>query len=141
MFLFVIPLCFMSFNVIIFNVTKTNDFKGVPHPLSGDYTPKPQEEIDDSLYVYGKKGPKKPKISVSDDNSSEHSTCQSNDSEGSCGNTSEHSFETEHSLVQGLVTPSTTKVYASGEEQVEDISPNTLEAAKTLSRVASLKPK
>ncbi|GJV97300.1 hypothetical protein Tco_1548877 [Tanacetum coccineum] len=27
--------------------------------------------------------------------SSEHSTCQSNDSEGSCGNTSEHSFETE----------------------------------------------
>ncbi|GJT58463.1 putative ribonuclease H-like domain-containing protein [Tanacetum coccineum] len=29
--------------------TKTNDFKGVPHPLSGDYTPKPQEEIDDSF--------------------------------------------------------------------------------------------
>ncbi|GJT78901.1 hypothetical protein Tco_1045626 [Tanacetum coccineum] len=75
--------------------TTTNDFKGVPHPLSGDYTPKPQEEIDDSLYVYGKKGPQKPEISVSDDNSSEHSTCQSNDSEGSCGNTSEHSFETE----------------------------------------------
>ncbi|GJU89486.1 hypothetical protein Tco_1301909 [Tanacetum coccineum] len=45
------------------------------------------------------------------------------------------------SLVQGLVTPSMTKVNASGEEQVEDISPNTLEAAKTLSRVASLKPK
>ncbi|GJV03178.1 putative ribonuclease H-like domain-containing protein [Tanacetum coccineum] len=61
--------------------TKTNDFKGVPHPLSGDYTPKPQEEIDDSLYVYGKKGPQKPEISVSDDNSSEHSTCQSNDSD------------------------------------------------------------
>ncbi|GJW58734.1 hypothetical protein Tco_0105465 [Tanacetum coccineum] len=31
---------------------KTNDFKGIPHPLSGDYTPTPQEEIDDSLYVY-----------------------------------------------------------------------------------------
>ncbi|GKF20157.1 hypothetical protein Tco_0068795 [Tanacetum coccineum] len=45
------------------------------------------------------------------------------------------------SLVQGLVTPSMTKVNTSGEEQVEDISPNTLEAAKTLSRVASLKPK
>ncbi|GKF80021.1 hypothetical protein Tco_0235589, partial [Tanacetum coccineum] len=45
------------------------------------------------------------------------------------------------SLVQGLVTPSTTKVDASGEEQVEDISTNTLEATKTLSRVASLKPK
>ncbi|GJZ54832.1 hypothetical protein Tco_0610025 [Tanacetum coccineum] len=62
--------------------TKTNDFKGVPHPLSGDYTPKPQEEIDDSLYVYGKKGPQKPEISVSDENSSEQSTCQSNDNEG-----------------------------------------------------------
>ncbi|GJT53157.1 putative ribonuclease H-like domain-containing protein [Tanacetum coccineum] len=43
------------------------------------------------------------------------------------------------SSVQGLVTPSTTKVQASGEEQEEDISPNTLEAAKTLSKVASLK--
>ncbi|GJW64003.1 hypothetical protein Tco_0115887 [Tanacetum coccineum] len=68
--------------------TKTNDFKGVPHPLSGDYTPKPQEEIDDSLYVYGKKGPQKPKMSVTDKNSSEHSTYQSNDNEGSCENTS-----------------------------------------------------
>ncbi|GJY98474.1 ribonuclease H-like domain-containing protein [Tanacetum coccineum] len=53
-----------------------HDFKGVPPPLSGDYTPKPQEEIDDSLYF-------------------KHSSCQSNDSEGSCENISEHSFETE----------------------------------------------
>ncbi|GKE38355.1 hypothetical protein Tco_1461760 [Tanacetum coccineum] len=45
------------------------------------------------------------------------------------------------SLVQGLVTPSKTTVNTSGEEQVEDIRPNTLEAAKTLSRVASQKPK
>ncbi|GJX50084.1 hypothetical protein Tco_0276929 [Tanacetum coccineum] len=43
------------------------------------------------------------------------------------------------SSVQGLATPPTTKVHDSGEEQVEDISPNTLEAAKTLSKVASLK--
>ncbi|GJS06740.1 putative ribonuclease H-like domain-containing protein [Tanacetum coccineum] len=75
--------------------TKTNSFKGVPHPLTGDYTPKPQEEIDDSLYVYGKKGPQKPKISDSDDNSTKHSTCQSNDSEGSFGNPFEHSSESE----------------------------------------------
>ncbi|GKB87487.1 hypothetical protein Tco_0959759 [Tanacetum coccineum] len=40
---------------------------------------------------------------------------------------------------QGLVTPPTTKAHASGEEQEEEISPNTLEAAKTLSKVASLK--
>ncbi|GKD07731.1 hypothetical protein Tco_1187416, partial [Tanacetum coccineum] len=45
------------------------------------------------------------------------------------------------SLVQGLVTPSKSTVNISWEEQVEDISPNTLEEAKTLSRVASQKPK
>ncbi|GJV86070.1 hypothetical protein Tco_1525968 [Tanacetum coccineum] len=45
------------------------------------------------------------------------------------------------SLVQGLVTPSKSTINILGEEQVEDISPNTLEAAKTLSRVASQKPK
>ncbi|GKE71427.1 hypothetical protein Tco_1529499, partial [Tanacetum coccineum] len=45
------------------------------------------------------------------------------------------------SLVQGLVTPSKTNVNASGEEQVEDISPTTLEVTKTLSRVASQKLK
>ncbi|GJY62127.1 putative ribonuclease H-like domain-containing protein [Tanacetum coccineum] len=43
--------------------------------------------------------------------------------------------------LEGLVTPSKTTVNASGEEQVENIRPNTLEAAKTLSRVASQKPK
>ncbi|GJT49022.1 putative ribonuclease H-like domain-containing protein [Tanacetum coccineum] len=42
---------------------------------------------------------------------------------------------------QGLVTPSTTKVKASGEEQVEDISPNTLEVAKTLSTGGLFKAK
>ncbi|GJT71960.1 ribonuclease H-like domain-containing protein [Tanacetum coccineum] len=45
--------------------SKTDNFKHVPHPLTKDYTPKPQEEIDDSLYVYGKKGPQKPEISDS----------------------------------------------------------------------------
>ncbi|GKD11797.1 hypothetical protein Tco_1196204 [Tanacetum coccineum] len=34
-------------------------------------------------------------------------------------------------LFEGMVTPPTTKAHASGEEQEEDISPNTLEAAKT----------
>ncbi|GJU94199.1 hypothetical protein Tco_1318955 [Tanacetum coccineum] len=42
------------------------------------------------------------------------------------------------SLVQGLVTPPTTKVNTSGEVQVEEISPNTLEASKTLLKVASI---
>ncbi|GKD38490.1 hypothetical protein Tco_1258697 [Tanacetum coccineum] len=57
--------------------SKANNFKGVPPPLNGDFTPKPQEEIDDSLYVYSIKGPQAP------------------DSEGSFGNPSEPSFESE----------------------------------------------
>ncbi|GJV64954.1 putative ribonuclease H-like domain-containing protein [Tanacetum coccineum] len=78
--------------------TKTNDFKGVPHPLSGDYTPTPQEEIDESLYVYGKKGPQEPEPNVSDDRSSEYSTCQSNDSAGSIRTSSEHSVDPESEI-------------------------------------------
>ncbi|GJR92190.1 hypothetical protein Tco_1093631 [Tanacetum coccineum] len=39
------------------------------------------------------------------------------------------------------MTPTKTKISASGEEQVEDISPTTLEVAKTLSNVASQKIK
>ncbi|GJX28996.1 hypothetical protein Tco_0237075 [Tanacetum coccineum] len=78
--------------------TKTNDFKGVPHPLSGDYTPSPQDEIDESLYVYGKKGPQEPEPSVSDDRSSEFSTCQSNNSAGSIGTSSEHSVDLESEI-------------------------------------------
>ncbi|GJR17625.1 integrase, catalytic region, zinc finger, CCHC-type containing protein [Tanacetum coccineum] len=82
--------------------TKTNDFKGVPHPLSGDYTPTPQEEIDESLYVYGKKGPQEPEPSVSDDRSSEYSTCQSNDSAGSIGTSSKHSVDLESEISRGF---------------------------------------
>ncbi|GJQ93109.1 putative ribonuclease H-like domain-containing protein [Tanacetum coccineum] len=78
--------------------TKTNDFKGVPHPLSGDYTPTPQEEIDESLYVYGKKGPQEPEPNVSNDRSSEYSTCQSNDSAGSIGTSSEHFVDPESEI-------------------------------------------
>ncbi|GJU84668.1 putative ribonuclease H-like domain-containing protein [Tanacetum coccineum] len=77
---------------------KTNDFKCVPHPLNGDYTPTPQEEIDESLYVYGKKGPQEPEPSVLDDRSSEYSTCQSNDSAGSIGTSSEHSVDPESEI-------------------------------------------
>ncbi|GJU33434.1 putative ribonuclease H-like domain-containing protein [Tanacetum coccineum] len=89
--------------------SKTDNFKGAPHLLTGDYTPKPQEEIDDSLYVYGKKGPQKPEISDSDDNSTEHSTCQSNDSEGSYGNPSEHSSESESESISVPNEMSTSK--------------------------------
>ncbi|GKE27323.1 hypothetical protein Tco_1442707 [Tanacetum coccineum] len=45
------------------------------------------------------------------------------------------------SLVEDFVTPTKTNISASGEEQVKEISPTTLEAAKTLSKVASQKAK
>ncbi|GJX74509.1 putative reverse transcriptase domain-containing protein [Tanacetum coccineum] len=92
------------------------EYKGVPHPLSGDYTPRAQEDIDDSLYVYGKHGPQpqspSPTVSnassivfsicpsndsdgelgaVSDASSTHYSTCQSNDSDGELGTVTDHS--------------------------------------------------
>ncbi|GJV71282.1 hypothetical protein Tco_1491277 [Tanacetum coccineum] len=49
-----------------------------------------------------------------------------------------HDLDPLDSLVQELVTPSKT-VNASGEEQVEDISPTTLEAAAILTKVKKIK--
>ncbi|GJS83265.1 ribonuclease H-like domain-containing protein [Tanacetum coccineum] len=96
--------------------SKTDSLKGVPHPLTGDYTPKPQQEIDESLYVYGKKGPQKPEISDSDDTSNEHSTCQSNDSEGSFGNPSKHSSESESESISVPKEMSTSKSVTTNEK-------------------------
>ncbi|GJY64677.1 putative ribonuclease H-like domain-containing protein [Tanacetum coccineum] len=123
--------------------TKTNDFKGVPHPLSGDYTPKPQEEIDDSLYVYGKKGPQKPEISDSDDNSTEHSTCQSNDSEGSCGNTSEHSFESESESISVPNEMSTSRSIVqlnAGRPNINSVRPRVNAVSSNVNTVRSRQP-
>ncbi|GKA36322.1 hypothetical protein Tco_0722813 [Tanacetum coccineum] len=75
------------------SVIAEKTYAGLSNPLSGDYTPSPQDEIDESLYVYGKKGPQEPEPSVSNDRSSEFSTCQSNDSAGSIGISSEHSVD------------------------------------------------
>ncbi|GKA24982.1 ribonuclease H-like domain-containing protein [Tanacetum coccineum] len=81
---------------------KTNEFKGVAPPLSGDYTPIPREELDDSLFVYGERGPQRPETSASDDKSSEYSTCQSNDSEGSFGTSTEHSVDLEPEVINNM---------------------------------------
>ncbi|GJX86785.1 ribonuclease H-like domain-containing protein [Tanacetum coccineum] len=114
--------------------SKTDSFKGVPHPLSGDYTPKPQQEIDESLYVYGKKGLQKPKISDSDDTSNEHSTCQSNDSEGSFGNPSEHSSESESESISVPNEMSTSKSVTTNEKDVsesKEVEPSCVTHVKT----------
>ncbi|GKD02228.1 hypothetical protein Tco_1177202 [Tanacetum coccineum] len=69
---------------------KQVEYKGVPHPLSGDYTPREQEDIDDSLYEYGKYGPQPqtPSPTVSNANSISFSICPSNESDGDLGTVS-----------------------------------------------------
>ncbi|GJT04957.1 putative ribonuclease H-like domain-containing protein [Tanacetum coccineum] len=116
--------------------TKTNDFKGVPHPLSGDYTPSPQEEIDESLYVYGKNGPQELEPSVSDDRSSEFSTSQSNDSAGSIGTSSKHSVDlkSEISRVHSEVyvsTPITTNKIGVSAPKSKEVEPSCVSNIKT----------
>ncbi|GJX62168.1 hypothetical protein Tco_0295068 [Tanacetum coccineum] len=115
---------------------KTNDFKGVPHPLSGDYTPTPQEEIDECLYVYGKKGPQEPEPSVSDNRSSECSTCQSNDSAGSIGTSSVHSVESEYEISSILPevfvsSPITTNEKCVSDPKSKEVEPSCVTHIKT----------
>ncbi|GJV96138.1 putative ribonuclease H-like domain-containing protein [Tanacetum coccineum] len=80
-------------DIPLYSRFKQVEYKGVPHPLSGDYTPREQEDIDDSLYEYGKYGPQpqSPSPTVSDASSTHYSTCQSNDSDGELGTVSDHS--------------------------------------------------
>ncbi|GJS57675.1 hypothetical protein Tco_0652459 [Tanacetum coccineum] len=118
---------------------KTNDFKGVPHPLSGDYTPTPQEEIDESLYVYGKKGPQEPEPSVSDDRSNEYSTCQSNDSAGSIGTSTEHSVDPESEISRVpqevyVSTPITTNEKGVSTPKSKEVEPSCVSHIKTPSQ-------
>ncbi|GJW12734.1 putative reverse transcriptase domain-containing protein [Tanacetum coccineum] len=108
----------------------------VPHPLSGDYIPKPQEEIDESLYVYGKKGPQEPEPSVSDDRSSEYSICQSNDSEGSIGTSSEHSLDLESEILRVplevyVSTPITTNEKGVSAPKSKEVEPSCVSHIKT----------
>ncbi|GJV24722.1 putative ribonuclease H-like domain-containing protein [Tanacetum coccineum] len=104
------------YDIPLYSRFKQVEYKGVPPPLSGDYTPRAQEDIDDSLYVYGKHGPQpqspSPTVSnassivfsicpsndsdgelgvVSDASSTHYSTCQSNDSDGELGTVTDHS--------------------------------------------------
>ncbi|GJU38326.1 hypothetical protein Tco_1191283 [Tanacetum coccineum] len=116
--------------------TKTNDFKGVPHPLNGDYTPTPHEEIDESLYVYGKKGPQEPEPSISEDRFSECSTCQSNDSEGSIGTSFEHSVDLESEILRVssevyVSTPITTTKKGVSAPKSKEVEPSCVSCIKT----------
>ncbi|GKA47418.1 hypothetical protein Tco_0740301, partial [Tanacetum coccineum] len=78
--------------------------------------------------------PQKLKISDSDDNSTEHSTCQSNDSERSCRNTSEHSSESESKSISVPNEMSTSKSVITNEKVVsesKEVEPSCAKHVKT----------
>ncbi|GJU19768.1 ribonuclease H-like domain-containing protein, partial [Tanacetum coccineum] len=99
-----------------------------------------EEEMNFSIFncskedSIGKPGPQKPEISVSDDNSFEHSTCQSNDIEGSCGNTSEYSFETESESLSVPNEMSKSRLEVTNEEvvsELQEVEPSCAKHVKT----------
>ncbi|GKF28360.1 hypothetical protein Tco_0094702, partial [Tanacetum coccineum] len=81
-----------------------------------------------------KGGPQKPEISDLDDNSTEHSTCQSNNSEGSFGNPSEHSSESESKSISVPNKISTSKSVTTNEKVVsesKEVEPSCVTHVKT----------
>ncbi|GJZ73101.1 synaptobrevin, longin-like domain protein, partial [Tanacetum coccineum] len=98
--------------------TKTNDFKGVPQSLSGDYTTKPQEESDDFCMSMVKRVLKN--LTLVSQMTILLSILPVNDSEGSCGNTSEHSFETESESLSVSNEMSTSRLVVINEKVVSN---------------------
>ncbi|GJU94815.1 putative ribonuclease H-like domain-containing protein, partial [Tanacetum coccineum] len=96
-------------DIPLYSRFKQVEYKGVPHPLNGDYTPREQEDIDDSLYVYGKHGPQPqpqcPSPTESATSSTTSSTCQSNDNDGELGAETDNSVNNDQ-----IPTPSTEQV-------------------------------
>ncbi|GJV00520.1 hypothetical protein Tco_1329790 [Tanacetum coccineum] len=99
-----------------------------------------EDFIDKPLYSRFSKtdsykgGPQKPKISDSDDKSNEHSTCQSNDNEGSFRNPSEHSSESESKSISVLKEMSTSKSVTINEKvvsELKEVEPSCVTHVKT----------
>ncbi|GJU20247.1 ribonuclease H-like domain-containing protein [Tanacetum coccineum] len=137
---------------------KQVEYKGVPHPLSGDYTPREQEDIDDSLYEYGKHGPQpkspSPTVSnassivfsicpsndsdgelgtVSNANSTVYSSCQSNDSDGEQGTVSDHSVHDDPTNIPSIeqVTIVTQKTQPQVPKPQQTVDPSCAQHVKT----------
>ncbi|GJU55259.1 putative ribonuclease H-like domain-containing protein [Tanacetum coccineum] len=129
-----------------------------PHPLSGDYTPREQEDIDDSLYEYGKHGPqpKSPSPTVSNAssivfsicpshdsdgelgtvfnaNSTVYSSCQSNDSDGEQGPISDHSVQDNPTNIPSIeqVTIATQTTQPQVPEPQQTVDPSCAQHVKT----------
>ncbi|GJR71280.1 hypothetical protein Tco_0083645 [Tanacetum coccineum] len=147
-----------NYHIPLYSRFKQVEYKGVPHPLSGDYTPREQEDIDDSLYEYGKHGPQpkspSPTVSnassivfsicpsndsdgelgtVSNANSTVYSTCQSNDSDGEQGTVSDHSVNDDPITIPSIeqVTIVTQKTQPQVPKPQQTVDPSCAQHVKT----------
>ncbi|GJS85153.1 hypothetical protein Tco_0751694 [Tanacetum coccineum] len=145
-----------NYHIPLYSRFKQVEYKGVPHPLSGDYTPREQEDIDDSLYEYGKHGPQpkspSPTVSnassivfsicpsndsdgelgtVSNANSTVYSTCQSNDSDGEQGTVSDHSVNDDPIPSIEQVTIVTQKTQPQVPKPQQTVDPSCAQHVKT----------
>ncbi|GKE29188.1 putative ribonuclease H-like domain-containing protein, partial [Tanacetum coccineum] len=145
-------------DIPLYSRFKQVEYKGVPHPLSGDYTPREQEDIDDSLYEYGKYGPQpqtpSPTVSnassivfsicpsndsdgelgaVSNDSSTHYSTCQSNDSDGELGTITDHSVNNDSIPIPSSeqVSISTQKTQSQVPTPPQTVDPSCAQHVKT----------
>ncbi|GJW59115.1 hypothetical protein Tco_0105846 [Tanacetum coccineum] len=145
-----------NYQIPLYSRFKQVEYKGVPHPLSGDYTPREQEDIDDSLYEYGKHGPqpKSPKVSnassivfsicpshdsdgelgtVFNANSTVYSSCQSNDSDGDQGTISDHTVQDNPTNIPSIeqVTIATQTTQPQVPELQQTVDPSCAQHVKT----------
>ncbi|GJT08967.1 ribonuclease H-like domain-containing protein [Tanacetum coccineum] len=122
-------------DIPLYSRFKQVEYKGVPHPLSGDYTPREQEDIDDSLYEYGKYGPQpqSPSPIESDASSTVYSTCQSNDSDGEQGTVSDHSVNDDPIPIPSIeqVTIATQKTQPQVPKPQQTVDPSCAQHVKT----------
>ncbi|GJR32928.1 hypothetical protein Tco_1109160 [Tanacetum coccineum] len=122
-------------DIPLYSRFKQVEYKGVPHPLSGDYTPREQEDIDDSLYEYGKYGPQpqSPSPIESDASSTVYSTCQSNDSDGEQGTVSDHSVNDDPIPIPSIeqVTTATQKTQPQVPKPQQTVDPSCAQHVKT----------
>ncbi|GJV34604.1 hypothetical protein Tco_1395004 [Tanacetum coccineum] len=122
-------------DIPLYSRFKQVEYKGVPHPLSGDYTPREQEDIDDSLYEYGKHGPqpKSPSPTESNASSTVYSSCQSNDSDGEQGTVSDHSVHDDPTNTPSIeqVTIVTQKTQPQVPEPLQTVDPSCAQHVKT----------
>ncbi|GKA54131.1 putative RNA-directed DNA polymerase, partial [Tanacetum coccineum] len=122
-------------DIPLYSRFKQVEYKGVPHPLSGDYTPREQEDIDDSLYVYGKYGPQPqcPSPTESATSSTAYSTCQSNDSDGELGAVTDHSVNNDQIPTPSIeqVTIATPKTQPQVSQPKQTVVPSCAQHVKT----------